>query len=224
MDNYKKALKFWDNFFINKEVGPVNEKFVDSDIFNKILTDNIYDDSKVLDYGCGSGWGLFEIYLTKKFKEGLGIDASANAILYANKMLEASNFNDKLKFINGTEEVLKDYQNYFNFILSVNTIDVVPDEVVSKILQALDFSLEKAGHLLICLNPNFTEQELIDVVHLEKKGNYYFKDEILRCNYKSITEWENLFKERFNLIKSEPFKLTTGEKYYRRLYLLEKKK
>lgn len=224
VNSYADSLKFWNEHFTNIEGYKVDTKFIDSELVNKIFDDNINENSNVLDFGCGSGWGIFEIYLSKKFKFGLGIDESVNSCRLGNDCAKLSGLEDIIKFKSGNQDLLKDYQDFFDFIISVNVLDVVPDEVTYKIIERLKKSLKHNGKLLICLNPVFTEDEMTSLLKMEKKDGYYYKNGILRCNYKKVEDWEEIFSKDFIIKKSAPFTLTKEEKYERRLYLLEKKK
>ncbi len=222
MNDYQKALEFWNQIFAQQTGYAITGKFVENATFNNIINEYVKAEDTLLDFGCGSGWGLPEIYFTKHFTQGIGIDISANSIKVARECSQLSSLDDKLTYFVGDQKVLDDYQTAFDFIFSTNTIDVVPDEVTTEILDAFNKAVKSGGYLLICLNPNFTEDELINLLKMEKRGNYYYKNDILRCNYKSIAEWENIFKAYFTILKSEPFVFSPEEKYQRHLYLLQK--
>ena len=46
--------------------------------------------------------------------------------------------------------------DFFDFILTVNTLDVVPQEVCDGIIERLSASLKSGGRIAICLNPEFS--------------------------------------------------------------------
>jgi len=138
-----------------------------------------------------------EISLTTLFKEGIGIDPSLNGISYANEVAKLSEMNN-IKFIQGDENTILNYPNYFDFVITVNTLDVLPNEIVTKIIENLSKTLRDDGHLIVCLNPDFTREELTSLIKMTKDENmdYYYRDNIFRCNYESINEewlyWKRL--------------------------------
>lgn len=214
---------FWNNSFKQMEPDTITEKFITDETFNKVIKSYINPSSKILDFGCGSGWALMEIYLTTKFKEGLGIDPSGNGILYATKSAEISHMSN-LSFIQGDEKALIKYPSYFDFVITINTLDVVPDEVVSSIINSLHKTIKDDGYLVVCLNPSFTNDVLTNVIKLVKddKKDCYYRDNILRCNNKSTDMWCKLFSDLFNVVDVLEFSL--GEASYKRRMIILKKK
>lgn len=154
-------------------------------------------------------------------KEGIGIDPSINAIDYANLCKELSNVQN-LSFIQGDESILNDYSLYFDSIVTFNVIDVLEDDVVSRILQQLSLSLKKGGYLLIRINPDYPFS-FLEGLGYQKDGHYLYKNGILRGNEKSIEEWKRLFSKYFSVISSCEFILEEREKTYpRRMFILQK--
>lgn len=220
-NDYLKLKEFWNNSLKDYEPYQIeswvqDEKFID--IINKYINKN----SCVLDYACGSGWGLFEINCRTKFKKGIGIDTATGAIESNNKMCELNNI-DNIKFIAGDENILDEYKNTFDFCLSINLFDVIPDEVIFSILDKLYESLKDGAIIFIGLNPDFTLDQLVNLIKMEQKGNYFYKDGILRCNKKSVEEWNDIFKTKFEVLENFNFALTEREKSYPRVGFLLKK-
>lgn len=163
-----------------------------------------------------------EISLTTLFKEGIGIDPSLNGISYANEVAKLSEMNN-IKFIQGDENTILNYPNYFDFVIKVNTLDVLPNEIVAKIIENLSKTLRDDGHLIVCLNPDFTREELTSLIKMTKDENmdYYYRDNIFRCNYKSINEWCDLLGKYFTVVEIKEFSLNEGP-YKRRMIILKK--
>lgn len=163
-----------------------------------------------------------EISLTTLFKERIGIDPSLNGISYANEVAKLSEMNN-IKFIQGDENTILNYPNYFNFVINVNTLDVLPNEIVTKIIENLSKTLRDDGHLIVCLNPDFTREELTSLIKMTKDENmdYYYRDNIFRCNYKSINEWCDLLGKYFTVVEIKEFSLNEGP-YKRRMIILKK--
>jgi len=215
-NDYKNLKEFWNSAFATDEVEAVNGKWVTKEKFNKVINTFLHDNDVVLDYGTGSGWGLIELAYTKNIKEGIGIDTSENGVNYANKVSNLSNLNN-LNFLVGDETILDNYVKHFNFVFSVNVLDVVPDEIIHSILTKIKESLKPNGYIFIGLNPDFTEDELINLIKMEKKGNFFYKNGILRANKKSIEEWTKLISSYFEVIEQFKFSLTDNEDKYPRV-------
>lgn len=221
MDKYIELKNFWDSNFKDLTVEVINEKWITDDKFNEITNKYINENTNVLDYGCGSGWALFEAYNTVKFSKGIGIDTSENAIKYNNMIAKISKM-ENIDFICGDESKLKQYENYFDFVYSFNVFDVLPDEIIKSILVNLKKSLKPNAHLFIGLNPDFTIEELTNLLKMEEIDGYYFKNGIMRCNKKSIEKWKEIFNEYFNIIEDFKFAIVEQEQKYPRVgFLLE---
>lgn len=223
MSDYEKLKDFWDSFYGDIKIEKVSKRFINDEVFNSMIDEHLEDGFKVLDYGCGSGWAIFELNLAKKLAEGVGIETSSKAIEYCKKVAEKSKFNN-LTFLNGNEELLRDYRNYFDFCISVNTLDVLPNEITLSIIENIKNSLKKNGIFVLCINHDFTEKQLTDLLGMEKHENLYYKDGILRCNLKSKDEWISLFKNDFEFIKYDKFIVADYEKPYPRQMFIFKKK
>ncbi|MFA7032991.1 MAG: class I SAM-dependent methyltransferase, partial [Bacilli bacterium] len=144
MNDYQSLKEFWNRSFQSLKPEKLTAKWVEDEGFNKVISASLKRDSKVLDFGCGSGWGLFELYFTQPFAYGLGIDQSESAIKCDQEVAILSQL-DKLHFMVGDELKLLQFPDYFDFILSVNTIDVVPDKVSKAIINNLSLSLANGG-------------------------------------------------------------------------------
>jgi len=219
MNDYERLKAFW-----NKELGEPEkaESWIENEKFNQIINDYLRDGDYVLDFGAGSGWGLTELTFKKKIN-GIGIDTAINSINYANKMAQISNL-DNIKFICADESILDNYIDKFDFVLSVNLLDVLPDEIVDNILEQLHKACKKGAYLFIGLNPDFTVEQLTQMIGMKQVGHYFYKDDILRANKKTKNEWANLFSNNFEVIENFEFVVDEREKDYpRNGYLLKSK-
>lgn len=218
MNDYEKLKEFWN--YKQDQPEAINEAWITAKKFNQIINDYLKDGDNVLDYGSGSGWGLTELTFKKKIT-GIGIDTASNSVEYANKVLELSNIKN-IKFIQGDEYILDDYQNQFDFILSINTIDVVPDEICENILSQLKKVIKKGGYLFIGLNPDFTIDELVNMLGMVQKDHYFCKNDVLRANKKAKKEWADIFSKYFEVIENFDFEITENDiNYPRNGYLLK---
>ncbi|MBR1846481.1 MAG: class I SAM-dependent methyltransferase [Bacilli bacterium] len=217
MDDYAKLKQFWDGVFKeNEETQPLQGKWVEEEKFNQVIRTYVKPDGMVLDYGCGSGWGLMEIAFTVKIQQGIGIDVSPNGVKRANEVAAASGLSN-LSFYCGDQNLLCGYPEMFDFILCVNTLDVVPDNVQAEILERLSSALQPNGHLFVGLNPDFSEEVLTERLGMAKNGHYFYKDGVLRANKKSVEEWRELLSNYFVVEENFTFSLNERERQYPRV-------
>lgn len=218
MSDYENLKAFWDKAFIyNKEdIGKDEQIWIEDSSLISFFKEKINKDTTILDYGSGSGWLLTQIALISPFKNAIGIDTSINGVNLANDIAKASGYNN-IEYICGNEEILTKYPKYFDFIASINVLDVVPDEIIDSILKNLQYSLKDGGTVLIGLNPDFNEDQLINMIKMEKKGNSFYKDGILRANKKSVEEWEKLLSKYFKIVKETRISLIAREKDFPRV-------
>ena len=72
MENeYLKLKEFWNETLKNDDTNEVLGKWIEDDNFNNTIKKYIKEGSRVLDFGCGMGWGLIEIAYTVNIKEEL---------------------------------------------------------------------------------------------------------------------------------------------------------
>jgi len=222
MNDYETSKKFWDDAFKNLEVQKVDQTWIKDPKILDIFKQYINKETLILDYGTGSGWFLFEIALRKHFKEAVGVDTSKNCIEVNNKIAELSEYHN-MKFLVGDQDALKDYPNYFDFVWNVNVFDVLPEDIIEDILPKLYDSMKPGALMFVGLNPDFTEEELVNMLKMEKKGHYYYKDNVLRANKHTIPEWISFFSKKFTVVEQFTFELAPQDKQYPRIGLLLKK-
>lgn len=218
--DYEKLKEFWNSNKVEPE--KVEGKWIEDEVFNRVVSEGLKGARNVLDYGCGWGWGLFEMHYTSPFEKGIGIDQASNSIDYCNASAALSGIKN-LQFLCGDEFLLDGYVDFFDFILSVNTLDVVPDEVLESIMDKLVASLKSGKRFVACLNPEFTDEQLV-AIGMEMKGNYGYKNGVFRSNRKKIDEWKTFFSRYLNVVEYNEFYLTENEKKYppRMMFVLEK--
>ncbi len=221
MSDYEKSRAFWNDTLASAEPEAYAEKSFHDDTFDRLLAKGLDGAKTALDYGCGSGWGLFEMYYTNRGIKGLGVDPSANGVAYANACADMSGLKDTLRFETGDEASLP--HEAFDFILTVNVLDVVPEDVCERVLAALSGALKRGRRLLVCLNPEFTHEELTGMIGMEKRGDYYYKNDILRARSRTRAQWTALFSRWFTVEETANFALTEREQQHPRVAYLMKK-
>ncbi len=135
-------------------------------------------DKIVLDAACGEGYG--SAHLAKKAKSVVGIDISSNAVEHAQMVYQAKNLEYKICGV----EALNFENNFFDVIVSFETIEHVASDVQELFLQEIKRTLKDDG-LLVISTPNHD-------VYKERGENHF--------HVKELTEKE------FILLLSENFK------------------
>lgn len=103
---------------------------------------NIYINStdRVLDIACGQAGGTKVV--AAKAREVIGIDYNKK---YINSAI--NNLPSNVQLIYGTDDILEDYLGYFDKIVSLHTLEHVPDDL--SFLKRLYNSLKKGGRLIM---------------------------------------------------------------------------
>lgn len=218
MEVYEKAKEFWNKHFDDAAV-KIEGKFIDNKVFNNAVM-SLYDEKGyVLDFGTGSGWGIFELYFTRNFYRGYGIDQSINAINYARECAKLSGLDNIIRFECDDMSAFKD--DFFDAIFSVNTLDVVPLDITKEALSQFKRVLKPNGKLLISLNP-YIDNELNKRLKLDYIGeNMYTRDGILRALNLTNDEWINLFSKYFKVLEVHDYELSFEKGYVRRMFILK---
>lgn len=217
-----KLINFWDNHFEKLEAEAINKE--DLTISNpldealKLLGDTC---ENVLDFGCGSGYGLFLSALSgQKLTYGLGIDTSKNAIRFCQETSEKSNLKH-LDFIASDDAYLDKLEpGSFDGIICSNVLDVVPYQTSEGIIRRLDRLLKPGGFFLLKINFYLTE-EMIKRINMEALDHRsYAINGILRGVNLTTEEWIDRFKA-YDVLKIDAYqRLQKGPKD--RLVLLKK--
>lgn len=116
---------------------------------------------------------------------------------------------------------MKNYQNEFDFCMSINLVDVLPDNIIYDVLKGLSLAVKPNGYLMIAINPDFSFEFLQSIGYV-KKDCCIYKDSIFRGNLKTKEEWINIFKQYFEFVEYKEFVLSEREKDYpRRMFILK---
>lgn len=221
MEVYEKSKAFWNSHFKDKPE-EIKDKFINNEDFNQAVL-NLYDnESVILDFGSGSGWGLFELYFTNNFKKGIGIDQSQNGVNYANECAKLSNLDGIIRF--ECDNLLAFRTDYFDAAFSCNTLDVIPLDVVTDVLKELARVVKENGKIMISLNP-YLDNELNKKLQMECIGNnMYIKDGVLRLLNYTTPEWVDIFSHYFTVDKTLDYELEFEQGYVRRMFILTNNK
>ncbi|MBQ3644270.1 MAG: class I SAM-dependent methyltransferase [Candidatus Riflebacteria bacterium] len=227
--DYKNSLDFWnsaykkesqDNSFENnqnwKELAP-SEKFIKAlSIFSNC--------EKVLDYGCGNGWGSI-IMANLGCKHITAVDLVKNAI---NSTLSNIKFYNSEKSIEASlinaEWLQKEETNKYDGFFCSNVIDVVPEEIANNILKEAARVVKPNSNLIISLNFYLDTNKPSSRPYELKNNNYIYREGILRMVTRTDQEWNSIFSEYFNVEKLVHFSWPGEPIETRRLFYLKNRK
>ncbi len=59
MSDYEKLKEFWNSNKVEPE--RIEGRWVEDEVFDRVVSQGLRNAELILDYGCGFGWGLFEM-------------------------------------------------------------------------------------------------------------------------------------------------------------------
>ena len=176
---------------------------------------------KVLDYGCGSGWGA--IIANKSGCLNVdAVDIGVNIIESLKVYTDA--LNTHVNAFSISPDWLKSVpNNYYDGIICSNVLDVLPIETTKEILKQLARISTPKAKVIIGLNfympPDVAKQRGMELI----KNKYLFVNDVLRLLSLSDIEWKELFSPYFIIEKLDYFAWPGEAKETRRLFLLIRK-
>ncbi len=176
---------------------------------------------KVLDYGCGSGWGAF-VAASSGCKDVLAVDLGQDIIDSLRFYAEVLKLDVKSEVIDENWIKSAPSMTYDGLICS-NVLDVVPLETAEMIIKEMARITTSNAKIVIGLNFYMSEEmaskrkiELVD-------GMYLFVNNVLRLSSLSDDEWKNIFAPYFDVVKLDHFAWEGEPVESRRLFVLKKK-
>ncbi len=191
MQQKEKSIEFWNQLF--KEVPPMkinrDEVKVENslDRYLKIIGDSC---QTVLEVGCGLGTCLMSsLCLGDKMEKGIGFDASANAISFAQETSKLSGF-DALTYVAQDESFLGTLvSGSFDGMICSNFLDVIPEKLSKTIIDEMSRVLKPNGLLLLKLNFHL-DDDLIKKLKMEEVDeNTYAMNGVLRAYNLTTEQW-----------------------------------
>ena len=227
ISDYKRLLDFWETTYANsqhqielenlnndnnwRELAP-SEKFINA-------LSSFSNCENVLDYGCGDGWGSI-IMAKAGCKNIISVDLSKSAIKNLKENTYKYGVNNSIQ----AEVVSSDWINsenaskYDGFFCS-NVIDVVPEEIADNILNQAHRIVKKDSKIIISLN-YYLNTKPTPNNNFKLKGNYMYRDGILRMVSRSDQEWSDIFSKYFIVEKIDHFSWPGETRELRRLFYL----
>ena len=176
---------------------------------------------KVLDYGCGSGWGAI-VAASNGCKDVLAVDLGKNITDAAKFYADVLGVNIKTEVID--ENWIKNVPACtFDGLVCSNVLDVVPLETAENIVKEMARITTSDAKIVIGLN-FYMSKEMAKKRNIELVDDMYlFVNDVLRLSSLSDDEWKIIFAPYFEVVKLDYFAWEGEEKESRRLFVLKKK-
>ena len=219
---WNEAIKLPEDY--KEEVKKAN----DNSVMDIVPSQKLYDAvkelgscKKVLDYGCGSGWGAI-VAASNGCKDVLAVDLGSNITDAAKFYADVLGVNIKTEVID--ENWIKNAPACsFDGLICSNVLDVVPLETAETIVKEMARITTSDARIVIGLN-FYMSKEMAKKRNIELVDDMYlFVNDVLRLSSLSDDEWKNIFAPYFDVVKLDYFAWEGEEKESRRLFVLKKK-
>ncbi len=231
MDNEKNKsiIDFWDKALSLSEEDKKELSGYSADDWKELApSEKLYQAAaslgscdKVLDYGCGNGWGGI-VAARSGCKDVTAVDPAQGAADSARFYAEVFGAKDNMKIECIDTDWLKNVpaDTYDGFICS-NVIDVVMPDVAEAILSEAGRIVKKNGRAIIGMNyyisPEAAAAKGLDL----KDGLFMYVDGILRLVSRSDEEWTKILGRYFTVERIEHFAWPGESEERRRLFYLK---
>ena len=222
MKEYDDSIQMWNNEYSKCKLTDLSKKQLSVEPTFDICLDLFASQCKrVLDYGCGTGDILFQVYQFGNTDYGCGIDLSESGITYAHKTAQLSHY-PELDFVTGDISYFSQTEDEtFDGIILSNVLDVTPREVAVHIFTELTRLLSKGGMMFVKLNPFLDEDTLEEYGLTRFKDNLFEEDGILRLRELDTSQWRHAFEKHYTIERYLEFPYPWQEGM-NRLFLLRK--
>lgn len=231
-NDYENLQAFWDKVFsMNEEEFREYVAEIDKDNdwrelapAEKLLTaiETLKDCNKLLDYGCGTGWGA--IAMAKFGATQIdAVETSKNAVDQAWLWIKAFEVVSRINAFKIDNNWLDSVASErYSGILCSNVLDVIPTEASDAIIK--NFARITAPGAKLIIGMNFYQEPLADPAkNIEvKEGVHIFYDGILRLVSRTDEEWADIFSKYFTVEKIDHFAWEGETTERRRIFYLSK--
>ncbi len=172
----KWGYDYWDGsrdinyggYYYDERWKPIAEKM--------IKKYKLKEDSKILDVGCGKGFLLYEFKKLLPKSRIYGIDVSKYAIKHAKKEI-------KKNLINGEASKLPFKKNYFDLVISINTLhNLYCFDLLNSLIEIERVSKKNK---YVCVESYRNEHEKVNLLYWQVTCECFF----------SVEEWKWWFKK-----------------------------
>ena len=213
-EDYKKEVLEASDFEV-KDIVPAEK------LFNAVKKLGLCN--KVLDYGCGSGWGAI-VAASSGCNDVLAVDLGSSIIDSTKFYIEVFKLQKKVKAQVIDENWLKSVPSKtFDGLVCSNVLDVLPQETSQEIVKELARITTDNARIVIGLNFYMSAEMAVKRNIQLVDDKYLFVNDVLRLTSLSDEEWKNVFSPYFEVVKLDYFAWEGEPKETRRLFVLKKK-
>lgn len=231
--DYKDALQFWNSAYAardeksdrydqltpesNADVLAASKKLA------SIIRENLKDQKKVLDYGCGEGWAGM-LLCQAGCRDVTCAEMAENAVALVKAVQKKLQIGDALHPLVIDENWLSTLPDAsFDGIVCSNVLDVIPGDVCEQILAQFARILQKEGKLVIGLNYHAELKDVPEKNITIRHGNCLYISGTLRLVSRSDEEWTDIFSRCFTVEQLLHFGWNNEQTERRRCYILRPK-
>jgi len=162
-----------------------------------ILQMKNFENGKILDTGCGSGFTLIQLAKKFPFSECYGIDLSDTLLETANDWKQKEKIASRVTFINADVQDIPFPENYFSVVININMLHLIPDPV--RMLNEIERVLQPEGFFFISdlkrsilgilekeMKSAFTPEEVKDIIAESNIPLGQFSTDIISWKYQSV--------------------------------------
>ncbi len=228
-----KSLEFWDKAFVANT--PEYEEYLktvtkDSDWKDLTASEKLADSlaafvgcKKVMDYGCGEGWGSVGIAKSAQCTVD-AVDTAEHGCHLATLVTAAFGVSDKVSVRKIDVDFLDTVQSEsYDGIFCSNVIDVLPEEIAGSIIRNFSRITSRGAKIVIGMNHYMEPKENAEKHVTIKNGNNIYVDDVLRMVSRTDQEWTRILSRYFSIDKLEHFAWPGEPEEKRRLFYLSKK-
>lgn len=226
----RALVAFWDQAFAAPEEPDADAPAREEDLRELAPSLKLYlaarslgQRSKVLDYGCGSGWAAV-IAAKAGCADVTAMDAAPGALQAARRCAARCGVAERIRFGLAEPGGLPDVPDEtYDGVFCSNVLDVIPPETAEEILRALARVLCRDGVAFIglnyCLPPEAAAARGLELVD----GSRLYVDGVLRLVSRTDAEWAAIFAPCFAVESLEHFAWPGETREARRLFRLRKR-
>ncbi|MBR4459097.1 MAG: class I SAM-dependent methyltransferase [Clostridia bacterium] len=227
----RALIEFWDKAFSQSEEAAREERPADPDGWKGLApSDKLFRAAaalgareRVLDYGCGSGWGAV-IAAKSGCPDVTAADAAPGAVRAAGRCAALWGVTDRVRPVCAEADWLRSVpSDSFDGFLCSNVLDVVPPETAEEIIRESARILKRGGEAVIGLNYYLSPEAAAERKMELTDGRMLYLDGVLRLVSRTDEEWADLFSPYYRVGALEHFAWPGEKAEARRLFRLRRR-
>ena len=224
----RKLIGFWDRAFTQAEDRETEEADRQTDWRELAPSEKLFQAacslgrrSRVLDYGCGSGWAAV-IAARSGCADVTAVDAAPAAVRAARQNAERFGAADRIRFDCAASGWLQSVPSgTYDGLFCSNVLDVIPPETAEEILREAARVIRRDGSVIVgmnyCLTPENAAARGLEL----KDGRRLYVDGVLRLVSRTDEEWTRILSPWFTVERLEHFAWPGEARELRRLFWLK---